>query len=180
MGRSQSAFVEMFRKSVCEALGENLSVTGSQIATNCLTLPAAELVRREGIPKRVERFELGDIRIEFDHLTAIVEYESDAIAIHNLVKYWPFIRGETTPSAGKPLLICHFSNWHSYGSHRDLWEWLGRCMRCDPQRKVDLFARQFDHGGQDADLRAKGIGQAIEWLRSMTEACRTQVAIPAP
>jgi hypothetical protein len=54
-------------------------------------------------------------------------------------------------------VVCHFSSWSSYGSYRDLWNWLASRMKEDRSLLVKFTARQFDHWGADLALGEQSI-----------------------
>jgi len=66
-----------------------------------------------------------------------------------------------------PILICHFSDWWSYATRRDLWEWTLSRMQTDQNRMCEIKGKQFDHGGNDQQVRASSIASAIDWIGSV-------------
>ena len=169
MGSVQQAFLENFRASFSALVAGSVEWTGGQILANTGVLPAHETLRRGGRFKSGERFELGDLRGDLMRTTLIVEYESSAIAVHNLLKYWPLLRGESSWLPRLPIVMCHFSDWSSYGSHRDLWQWAYERMSAYDALVVSFRARQFDHWGRDLDRAAEAITEAVAWMLSATE-----------
>ena len=165
MGKPQSEFVDQFKAAFRESFGVTREWTGGQGRHNNMSLPFVAQLRRDGVQSAGECFELGDLRADIAQRMVIIECESRAIAVHNLVKYWPFIRGEMSIKPSLPVLLCHFSDWVSYGSHRDLWYWISGRMASDTQRLVEFAGEQFDHGGESADHRQRGIASCIEWLK---------------
>lgn len=85
--------------------------------------------------------------------------------VRNLIKYWPYLRGELTRKPTMPVLLCHFSNWLSYGSYRDLWEWLYQRMKSDPALIVPIEAKQFDHWQSDLEPATLSVTEALEWIQ---------------
>ena len=164
MAKQQMAFLTVFTEAFGRHFSGDISWTGGQRKTNIGQLQPDRQLRRGGKLQSNEAFELGDLRVDLGGHTIIIEFESDWVAVHNLVKYWPLIRGELTTKPVLPIVLCHFSNWASYGSYRDLWRWMEGRMATDPQRLVDFCGRQFDHGDQDHELRDQSITQAISWL----------------
>jgi len=146
-----------------------------QIRANAAGLPFRPELKRPGVGQEEgELFELGDLRADIAGWTVIVEYESGPVLVHNLVKYWPYVRGELVVGAKSeplqplsPLLICHFSSWKSYSSYRHLWEWVLRGMQDDPARKVAIQGKQFDHWRENVDgpTTAEALQEAMTWLK---------------
>ncbi len=167
MGLTQSGFLEEFRQSLNQAAGESLLWSGGQVTQNCAAFVTPYACRRAVGARTSERFELGDATAPYLGWKVVVEFESKELPLSNLLKYWPYCRGELSNSPTQPLLICHFSNWWSYATRRDLWEWTLSRMKSDPDRLVEIEGRQFDHGGGDPSLRAASISSAIEWIRSV-------------
>jgi hypothetical protein len=104
--------------------------------------------------------------------TVIIEFESRELPLSNILKYWPYLRGELSAKPMQPILVCHFSDWWSYATRRDLWEWTLSRMQADQGRLVEIEGKQFDHGGSDHLLRASSIYSAIEWIDSVVKASR--------
>lgn len=168
MADSQRRFLELFRAEFGQRFGARTSWHTGQVAANTAGLTPQTALRRGGLSRAGEVFEIGDLRCDLPSQTVIVEYESDAIAIHNLLKYWPYLRGELNVQPAQPLMLCHFSNWASYGSHRDLWEWLCSRMTDDMALTVPFQAKQFDHWKDDIDRRRASISAALDWIGSAT------------
>jgi hypothetical protein len=132
--------------------------------TNTAGLMAHQSGRRGGKYNKAERFELGDLTAVVRGRKVVVEFESKQVSISNLLKYWPYLRGELTIQPERPMVILHFSDWWSYGIYRDLWQWTLVQMRDDKQCIHSISGRQFDHGGSDDGLRRKAIDDALLWL----------------
>lgn len=164
----QAGFLEEFKCAFNLRLQENITTRGGQGLKNTSRLNHELTLRRNGICKRAERFELGDMRFEFHGYSVIIEYECDGIAVHNLLKYWPYIKGDLSEQPSHPILLCHFSNWESWGSHRDLWNWLMLKMQNDQTGRVLFIGKQFDHGRTNKSIRSIGIQQAIDWIITRT------------
>jgi len=98
-----------------------------------------------------------------------VEFENKELPLSNLLKYWPYLRGELSAKPTQPLLICHFSDWWSYATRRDLWEWTLSRMQADGERLVAVAGKQFDHGGANRSLRDQSITSAVEWIRTAAQ-----------
>jgi hypothetical protein len=124
------------------------------------------MLRRDGQFRAGERFELGDLRCTVGNIMVVAEYESGAVTLHNLLKYWPYLRGEMTSRPPCAILLCHFSSWSSYGSYRDLWNWLALRMCADSSLLVKFTARQFDHWDDDLAAADKSILGCLNWLDS--------------
>lgn len=164
MGIRQSDFLERFKRAFEDRFPEEVAWSGGQGAANTAGLVPDPQLRRKGKLRSRERFELGDLRCDFRNTTVIVEFDSEPVAVHNLVKYWPYIRGELDSVPTSPIVLCHFSNWSSYGSYRDLWKWLIARIGEDRTRKVEFQGRQFDHGGSDRGKEAGSVSEALAWL----------------
>lgn len=164
MGKSQAEFLSTFKEAFKERFGTALDWRGGQSAGNVARLPGVTSLRRGGVLRQGERFELGDLRADFGGRTIVVEYDQTVVSLSNLVKYWPYARGELSVRPACPLMLCHFSKWWSYGSHRDLWDWMMARMCSDRGNIIEIAGRQFDHGGADENLRARGIRDALEWV----------------
>ena len=82
-----------------------------------------------------QHFERADVRCNVGNSTIIVEYESDGIATHNLVKYWPFLREGSQAAPRLRFCFATSRDWVTYGSYRDLWDWLAlQIMAIQPSR----------------------------------------------
>jgi hypothetical protein len=164
MGQFQSDFLSLFKQAFADRFSDRVLWTGGQIAGNVAQLPGIAALRRGGVLHRMEQFEIGDLRGEFGGRTLVIEYEQKQLPLSNLVKYWPYVRGELDVKPQRPILLCHFSNWWSYGTYRDLWNWVMLRMETDPERIVDIYGHQFDHGGPDPLLRESGLRSALNWI----------------
>lgn len=145
MGKRQTSFLTKFQDAFRTRTAVVPVWSGGQVVSNTAALPIRDALRRSGPAKRAERFELGDIVAEIGRWRVVVEFESAEVPLSNLLKYWPYIRGELGTRPSHPLLICHFSDWWSYATRRDLWEWTLSRMKEDPQKVIDVQGRQFDH-----------------------------------
>jgi hypothetical protein len=175
MGIRQTTFLTSFKEAFALQIGGS-DWTGGQCVGNVasFTNPALHL-RREGKTKRGEAFELGDLRTEYASCTIAVEYDKQAPSIQNLLKYWPYLLGQLRQSDSpdslvpvRPLVLCHFSNWRSWGAYRDLWDWLLCQIKGDPRPGVRFEAAHFDLGGKDSkDMAGYGqaIQEAISWIK---------------
>jgi hypothetical protein len=76
-----------FRSAFERYFSGSFSWSGGQVASNVACLPACLQVRRGERVKPGENFELGDLRCEIAGHSLVVEFESEAIAVHNLLKY---------------------------------------------------------------------------------------------
>lgn len=167
MGHAQSEFLLRFKTSFTQRFSQPISWVGGQVAGNVAQLPSVSILRRDGVLHRMEQFEIGDLRADFGNRTLIIEYEQTQLALSNLLKYWPYIRGELSLRPQHPIVLCHFSNWWSYGSYRDLWNWVMLRMQTDAERIVDIYGHQFDHGGPDIGLRDKSVHAALDWIEQV-------------
>lgn len=82
--------------------------------------------RQQGNPLRCpdtdEPFEFGDIRIEAPLRTVLIEIEGQGqgAPLSNLLKFYPWLRGEVYPQPRKPVSVLHI--WgSSYPTHKLLW-----------------------------------------------------------
>jgi hypothetical protein len=168
MGKAQNNFLNVFKAAFAQRFSSNPVIwIGGQIAGNVAQLPGVAALRRGGVLRPSEQFEIGDLRTDFLGLTIVIEYEQKQLPLSNLVKYWPYIRGELSVKPQHPLILCHFSDWWSYGTYRDLWDWVVVRMQADGDRIVDIYGRQFDHGGADIELRDRTIQTALDWIEKI-------------
>ncbi len=163
MGSSQKQFLTEFEQAFDQKFTAHAPWSGGQLLNNIARLPGVKDLRRGEI-RRGERFELGDLKTAVGGFTVIVEYDSGGISLSNLLKYWPYIKGELDVISSNPIILCTFSDWKSYGAYRDLWKWLSDRMQADPEMSGSFHAHQFDHGGANIELRKKSIHQALNWL----------------
>ena len=163
MGETQktflSEFADAFRRKAPDA-----SWRGGQAKANTASLLTHQAGRRGGLYNNAERFELGDLTATLNGHKIIVEFESKQVPISNLLKYWPYLRGELSSKPSLPVIFCHFSDWWSYGIYRDLWQWTLDQMQQDAKCLQRISGRQFDHGGNDLSLRSRAIDLAIDWV----------------
>jgi hypothetical protein len=164
MAQAQSDFLSLFKDAFASRFGNSVHWNGGQGAGNVAQLPGIAELRRGGVLHRMEQFEIGDLRGDFNGRTLVIEYEQKQLSLSNLVKYWPYVRGELNVKPECPIVLCHFSNWWSYGTYRDLWNWVMLRMETDTERIVDIHGHQFDHGGPDAWLRESGVCAALDWI----------------
>jgi hypothetical protein len=175
MGQPQSEFLKCFQVAFSEKFGdESVRWTGGQISSNVARLPPDRLLRRNGLLKAGEQFEIGDLRTDFCGKTLIIEFDSKQVPLSNLVKYWPYITNDLNVAPRYPVVLCHFSDWWSYGTYRDLWAWTLKRMQSDERRLVEISGRQFDHGGADATLRSQGMNEAICWIEEQVATTHKQ------
>ncbi len=168
MGSTQTSFVTEFASAFQRRTGIDVVWAGGQATTNTAALPFNEALRRPGPAKKAERFELGDIAASVGRYRVIVEFEWAQVPLSNLLKYWPYVRGELAIRPSSPIVICHFSDWWSYATRRDLWEWTLARMKADTDKLVEIEGRQFDHWGADQQRRSQSMEAAIDWIVSIT------------
>lgn len=90
-----------------------------------------------------QRFQFGDLRIESEHVTVVVEAESGG-GVTNLVKYWPHLASGKPP---KRFVLAHLYLVGSTGdfiSHRRLWSFQCERMREDLERRRVLWGRDWE------------------------------------
>ena len=172
MGKSQASFLAEFQNVFRSRTGILARWSGGQVASNTSSLPFDKALRRPGVDRNSERFELGDIAAEIGGWRVVVEFESAEVPLSNLLKYWPYIRGELGTRPSHPLLICHFSDWWSYATRRDLWQWTLRRMKTDPEKIVEVEGKQFDHWGSEDERRSQSMVDAIDWIIHATASLR--------
>ena len=170
MGKPQSSFLASFQDAFRNRSGLDLPWTGGQSAANTSALPNDSDLRRPGQTRSGERIELGDLAVDVGVWRVVIEFESREVPLSNLLKYWPYIRGELQAQPTRPVLICHFSDWWSYATRRDLWKWTMGRMKSDSDRVVDIEGRQFDHWGSDVQRRNESVTAAIDWILSTSGA----------
>lgn len=122
--------MSLFKDAFASRFGNSVYWTGGQIAGNVAQLPGIAELCRGGVLHRMEQFEIGDLRGNYNGRTLVIEYEQKQLPLSNLVKYWPYVRGELNVKPECPIVLCHFSNWWSYGTYRDLWNWV--MLRMEP------------------------------------------------
>lgn len=173
MGKAQNDFLSAFRAAFTQRFSSSQVVwTGGQVAGNVAQLPPTATLRRGGIFRRAEQFEIGDTRTHFRNKSIVIEYDHGQLPLSNLVKYWPYIRGELSVKPESPIILCHFSSWWSYGTYRDLWDWVMLRMCADDERLKDIKGRQFDNGVTssilDIEQRDHNIQMSLDWIDQMT------------
>ncbi len=167
MGLTQSSFLSEFTRAFNESRQQDILWAGGQAAGNCAAFVSPYSCRRKTGVRTAERFELGDATASYLGWKIIVEFERKELPLSNILKYWPYVRGELSAKPTQPLLICHFSNWWSYATRRDLWEWTLSRMQADEGQLVAIEGKQFDHGGSDKLIRSSSISSAISWIDSI-------------
>ena len=175
MGTTQTTFLLEFRDAFCKGFGDEVTWAGGQAKTNTASLLTHSAGRRGGNYNKAERFELGDLTTVVRGYKIIIEFESKQVPISNLLKYWPYLRGELSTKPHMPLLLCHFSDWWSYGIYRDMWQWTLSQMQQDVKCLYPIAGCQFDHGGIDDMLRTQSIIDATRWLRTRLESSHSQL-----
>jgi len=89
-------------------------------------------------------FQFGDLRVETDARTVVVEAES-AGGVTNLVKYWYWIR---IHGLGKPLSLIHVFQQNSdqdYVAHLEVWDFLAH--RIDNDLGASFSAHRYCYRG---------------------------------
>ncbi|NYT72224.1 hypothetical protein HZU72_07255 [Halomonas sp. QX-2] len=176
MGQTQTTFLTEFLANFDADLLVRPSWTGGgQGKSNTARLETHSAGRRGNIYHSSERFELGDLTANIKGHKVVIEFESKQIPIQNLLKYWPYLRGELSTKPTAPVIICHFSDWWSYGINRDLWEWTLSQMQQDRTCIVPIQGKQFDHGGSNTQVRQQSIRQAAQWVKQI---CAVQQPTP--
>lgn len=167
MGKPQNEFLNVFIEAFTERISGPISwVRGQNTGNRAQLLPITAL-RRGGMLRSAEQFELGDLRTNVYGWTIVVEYETGPVSLSNLLKYWPYVKGDLSVKPTLPIMFCHFSDWSSYGSYRDLWHWTMLKMQADIERVVDIRGRQFDHGANDLPLRNNQMQEALAWIEQV-------------
>jgi len=164
MGQPQSVFLEEFKAAFHRQIDAGIIWSGGQGKENTAGFAKPFGCRRNNGKLKAERFELGDLSAVYHGWKIIIEFENKEVPLSNLLKYWPYLRGELADQPDRNVLICHFSDWWSYATRRDLWEWTLARIKADPGVLFAMEGRQFDHWGQDADRRAASISDAIAWI----------------
>ena len=116
MGQKQSEFVQLFSARFKDRFDGQMLWGGGQVPDNKAAFKQLPQYRRDGILRKNEGIELGDLTGLFRGVTVVVEYDSGGLDLQNLMKYWPFLRGELSSSPPNRIVLCHFSSWESYGS----------------------------------------------------------------
>ena len=165
MGQTQTAFLVEFSAHFDADLSVPPRWFGGQGKSNTARLETHRAGRRGNIYNSSERFELGDLTANINGHKVVIEFESKQIPIQNLLKYWSYLRGELSTKPDSPVIICHFSDWWSYGINRDLWEWTLSQIQRDHTCIVPIQGKQFDHGGSDIQARQHSIREAVQWVK---------------
>ncbi len=166
MASKQNEFLGIFKETFSARVdGDHSDWTGGQIKSNVAGLDPILRVRRNGEAKKGESFELADLKTTYRKKLVIIEYDVKKLPLSNLLKYWPYIIGDLDKSPNQDIIICQFSDWYSYASYRDLWEWTLKKMKVDPERKVNIVGMQFDHGGDDKKVCSLAINSSIDWIK---------------
>ena len=97
MGVTQTIFLLEFRDAFYKLFGDGTAWAGGQAKSNTGSLLTHQAGRRSGKYNKAERFELGDLTTVFHGRKIIIEFESKQVSISNLLKYWPYLRGELSP-----------------------------------------------------------------------------------
>ena len=170
MGKWQNDFLEAFKSQFGATVSPRVTWVKGQCAKNKMGLPRCVELRRPGAAAKAETFEVGDLRGDWNGWTVMVECDFDGVSVQNLVKYWPYIRGDMVGRLPEsPVIVLHFSDWRSYGSYRDLWKWALTRMQEDPHKKVEIRASQFDHWGHDRSRWPLEVQKALAWLEQQTK-----------
>jgi len=93
MGKLQNEFPAAFKERFARRFGE-VQWSGGQREGNTASLVGNLSLRHNNVMRNGEAFELGDARCDYARRTIIIEYDSGQVALSNLLKYWPYIRGE--------------------------------------------------------------------------------------
>lgn len=167
MGQSQQIFCSAFKEAFNQRFGE-VPWMGGQLSSNMITPSVAKHLRRDGLVKSSEKIELGDLRVTFHSTDIMVEYESGCASAYNMLKHWPYLRGELEVKPVNPTLLCCFCDWWSYGAVRDVCHWLMQMMENDPLTRVKV--RMFNHGRRTGSPTASSsaIQEALDWIDEET------------
>ena len=138
-------------------------VSGQTVGNKGLLLGDLSL-RRNGVIRRNEGLELGDLRANLGGKTLIIEFDSGGASAMNLIKFWPYLRGEMDVQPISSVTLCYFSDWYSYGSYRDMWKYLLHRMQDDPKLLVEFIAKQFDSNRDNSTGRIAEISRALVWI----------------
>src|SRR6266853_1513902 len=152
MGKRQSELLLRFQAALSSRFANATEWEGGQGRRNTAAFlePIASHRRPGQKVHWLERLELGDRSCTVGSTRIILEYESGGVNLTNLLKYWPYLRGELSKVPSSAIALCHFSGWlRNYPMYRDLRAWLYERMATDPDLRVGFVARQFDHWGQD-------------------------------
>lgn len=168
MGTPQSSFLAFFEAAFHARSGLSTNWAGGQSTSNTAALQGRPELRRSGQVRRGEKFELADLASDVGAWRVVIEFESREVPLSNLLKYWPYLRGELETRPTRNLLICHFSDWWSYATRRDLWDWTLSRMKADSERLVEVDGRQFDHWGSNEQSRSVSVQAAIDWILERT------------
>jgi len=108
------------------------------VAADNMTLP---------VPNCGVALQFGDLRIETENRTIVIEVES-AGTVHNFIKYWPYLSGQTATRPEKAFVLIHVYG-PSYPAHKALW-WFFRGRM--PSLIVPADFHLFEKGDEQQDL----------------------------
>ncbi|MCO6355757.1 hypothetical protein GBO14_13630 [Pseudoalteromonas shioyasakiensis] len=166
MASNQNQFLDKFKNEFEAHFGSNITWKGGQSKNNVAAFKQPfDSCRNKPINSN-ERFELGDLSVILNGYLIVIEFESKELPLSNLLKYWPYLRGEFTCTPERPILLCHFSDWWSYATRRDLWQWTIEQMCQDSSLLVELQGKQFNHGKKGGRDVQESIQEAIDWISS--------------
>jgi hypothetical protein len=112
-----------------------------------------------------QRFQFGDLRIETDHVTLVVEAES-AGGVTNLAKYWPLLATGAPP---KRFVLAHLfltCSKSDFISHRSLWSFQCDRMREDLEGRGVLWGRDWE-AALFTYTRVEEPTGAVQFIRSV-------------
>jgi hypothetical protein len=166
MAQNQNDFLDLFEIQFTKRFGYSPEWRKGQTKMNYAEFKDVNSeLRRSGKPKHREGFELGDLTAVIDNkFTLIVEFDGGGISVQNLIKLWPYVRQELDTHPAHGVVLCHFSNWDSWGSYRDLWKWTVERISEDESCAGKFIARQFDHGGSNVEIRGESISDSLDWI----------------
>ena len=111
MAGPQATFLSAFREAFDERFGPVEWETSRQrkVGEFCARFRHKKY-RRNPVLRANEGFELGDLRAQRKDSVVVVEYDREGVDTHNLVKYWPYLRGDLAVVPPTRLLLCYFSD----------------------------------------------------------------------
>lgn len=111
-------------------------------------------------------YQYGDLRVELQDYTVIVEVESSG-GVTNLVKYWECYKSKRITKPIKLLHLFRQKSRHDYESHIKLWHFLKDKMQTELGDQFEAFCFPYDAESPE------GLEDAVKKFRDLIEAHST-------
>lgn len=112
-----------------------------------------------------QRFQFGDLRIESDDATVVVEFES-AGGVTNLVKYWPLLLKREQPKRFVLAHVFRIASANDYIAHRHLWEFVIERMREDLEARGIPWGKGWEARAFTYPADAIDVTELAKFVRS--------------